>query len=261
MKCFVVRDLLPNHIEGLNSKETCAEIEQHLKTCRECRTVYEKMRTPLPIDEKPEYETVEFAKTFKKIKAKIYKGRMQAAFITLILLICLILFAQLYRISVPYDSSIMKVEPYQAVAVRSRDGSCYWESLDNLDFETAKLVLSGDYKVFNQVQFAHREKKYSLDIEAYGRTIRRGGEAVKVIYFCYTKTLWNHLFPHGEQNYYSYSRPAIVYGPDCPIEDYQPRPCEIYYLQAENIEKLYKLSDEEFDAQREQAIFVWGGEI
>lgn len=47
LKCYIVKDLLPGYVDGLLSKETTAEIEQHLKECDDCRSDCEKMKSPV----------------------------------------------------------------------------------------------------------------------------------------------------------------------------------------------------------------------
>lgn len=43
--------------------------------------------------------------------------------------------------------------------------------------------------------------------------------------------------------------------------DYQPEMREIYYLPLGNMNRLDRLSDEEFDMQKEEAVLVWKGVI
>lgn len=43
MKCYVFRDLLPEFSEGLCSKETAADMEEHQKNCEECRKYAERV--------------------------------------------------------------------------------------------------------------------------------------------------------------------------------------------------------------------------
>ena len=47
LKCYIVKDLLPSHIDGLLCEKTTAEVEQHLKECDYCRSDYEKMKSPV----------------------------------------------------------------------------------------------------------------------------------------------------------------------------------------------------------------------
>ena len=54
LDCYVIRDLLPNYIEGLTCEETNDLIVDHLKSCGECRKLCESYKTELKIPvEKP----------------------------------------------------------------------------------------------------------------------------------------------------------------------------------------------------------------
>ena len=51
--CVIVQDLLPNYIENLTNEETNKYIEEHLKGCTECKTVFENMKKKVDLtDEK-----------------------------------------------------------------------------------------------------------------------------------------------------------------------------------------------------------------
>lgn len=52
MNCGIIRDLLPLYHDGVCSPESRAEVEEHLKTCPECRAVLAAMDAPLPEVEK-----------------------------------------------------------------------------------------------------------------------------------------------------------------------------------------------------------------
>lgn len=47
LSCHIVKDLLPLYLDELVSEETAAEIEEHLKTCADCQTQYDRMHTSL----------------------------------------------------------------------------------------------------------------------------------------------------------------------------------------------------------------------
>ena len=48
MKHEIIQDLLPLYIDNVCSEATRLEVEQHLKECDDCRTVYENMKKSLP---------------------------------------------------------------------------------------------------------------------------------------------------------------------------------------------------------------------
>lgn len=83
--CELVKDLLPNYIDNLTSKETNEFIETHILECSECKLLLDKMRNSNVLDEEVKSKKfVNFAKKYNK-KLKIFK------FISLIIL-SLILF-------------------------------------------------------------------------------------------------------------------------------------------------------------------------
>lgn len=47
MKCEVIRDLLPNYIDGLCCDESTKMIQEHLKQCDACRKLYNEMQEPV----------------------------------------------------------------------------------------------------------------------------------------------------------------------------------------------------------------------
>jgi hypothetical protein len=70
LKCYIVKDLLPSYINGLLSKETTAEVEQHLKECDDCQFDYEKMKSPV---KKPLPPTTDLEVDFlKKVRLKAW---------------------------------------------------------------------------------------------------------------------------------------------------------------------------------------------
>ena len=64
--CKIVQDLLPNYIEKLTNEETNKFIEEHLKTCEECKKVYDNMKKELNVDNKTkEKKKVKFLKKYR----------------------------------------------------------------------------------------------------------------------------------------------------------------------------------------------------
>ena len=53
MTCEVIRDLLPLCADGVASEESRAAVEEHIRTCDECRTLYESMCKPVEAQEVP----------------------------------------------------------------------------------------------------------------------------------------------------------------------------------------------------------------
>ena len=81
VECKVVQDLLPNHIEKLTSEETNKYIEEHLKTCEECKNVLKNMKKEIKInEEKINKREVKYIKKYNN-KIKILTGIILTIFI------------------------------------------------------------------------------------------------------------------------------------------------------------------------------------
>lgn len=77
MKCEIVIDLLPSYIDGLTSPESNYEIDEHLKTCQDCKNVLEQMKTEIKT------ENIELNKEIIKPFKKLNKRVLQSILITL----------------------------------------------------------------------------------------------------------------------------------------------------------------------------------
>jgi len=72
MKCEIIKDLLPSHIDGLTSSESNLEIEEHLNNCPQCKEIFEQMKAEVRV-ENTEYNK-EKIKPFKKLNRKVFKA-------------------------------------------------------------------------------------------------------------------------------------------------------------------------------------------
>lgn len=53
LSCSIVRDLLPNYMEQMTSKETSDSIDAHLNTCASCKQVYDDMKENIHAEKAP----------------------------------------------------------------------------------------------------------------------------------------------------------------------------------------------------------------
>ncbi len=93
-ECEIVRDLLPNYIDKLTSKETNEFIEEHIKTCEDCTKTYNTMKDEFYKQEKNEKESINF---FKKHKKKLDILRILVIILLFILLGLSIYTAKIFR--------------------------------------------------------------------------------------------------------------------------------------------------------------------
>lgn len=256
MKCCIIRDLLPSYIDGLTCEETNEEIRAHLEHCTDCHTVYQQMTAMLPA-EIPEEETdIDF---FRKLKTGMYKRYLVIACVTCLVVVGLGIAARSYRIPLPYDPERMVTKTYQAVLVLNRYGLPQWQDLRTQDLETAQAVLDGTREAINLIQMTITEPIGNDDAVSMGRTIDRNGTNVRVVYYCYTKTLWNSLLGGRHAFADSYTTTGAIYGGRLMHKEYQPLMTEIYYLPKGNMNSLTWLSDEAFDELRAEGDLVWSG--
>lgn len=75
MKCEIIRDLLPSYLDGLTSKESNMEIEEHLANCKLCSEILQQMQKEL--EEKSEMEKKKI-NPFRKFNRRM-KGAVAAA--------------------------------------------------------------------------------------------------------------------------------------------------------------------------------------
>ena len=67
MKCKIICDLLPMYIDEVCSDETKEVVEEHLKTCSECRREYEQMKAEISLNEAEDLDEKELMKKGKEI--------------------------------------------------------------------------------------------------------------------------------------------------------------------------------------------------
>ena len=98
-QCEIIRDLLPIYIDGLASEETAKLVENHLARCKACRTILERMKTPVP-----EYDPVknaEFRQVLKKQRNRTTR-KIVLFSVLAVILAALILLAVLWITDVFY---------------------------------------------------------------------------------------------------------------------------------------------------------------
>ena len=78
MKCKIICDLLPMYIDEVCSDETKEVVEEHLKTCSECRREYEQMKAEISLNEAEDLDEKELMERGKEsmmeyVKDKVYR--------------------------------------------------------------------------------------------------------------------------------------------------------------------------------------------
>ena len=255
MKCNIVQDLLPNYIDGLNSEDTNEEIKKHLDECTNCRKLYEAMSVSVTQQINSEDKDISF---FKKVRKKIQeKNKIIVILICIIIFLGVCIFAKNYDIPLPFDQNRMSVELFQAAVVQGENGEVKWFDVNS------KLVPEDCKDTIELVRIAYRGIN-RLSGNSRGRNIERNGEEVRVVYYCYYKTLWDSWFYDADLSEESESGSAYgttIYGDGFQNINYKPQMREIYYLPIRNLHEIENLSDEEFDRLKESAYLIWKGVV
>lgn len=95
------------------------------------------------------------------------------------------------------------------------------------------------------------------------KIVKRDNEEVRVVYCCYSKTLWDSIVNNADFKNYNEAGSmsgSDLYGDAYEESDYEPHQrLEIYYLKKNNVYKLEELPDAEYDSMREKADLIWSG--
>lgn len=250
MKCCIVRDLLPNYIEGLTSEEANVEIRAHLEGCESCRRACVLMSADLT---PAAAETGRRIGLLKRFRRRLWERYAAIALLTAALFTGLLLFTKNYRTPLPYDPGCMTTEIYQAAPVVQRFGITHWKDVGSLTHtQAAEQSLTGTISL---VRLVVTKPAQWDDLSSCGRTIQRGDQTVRVVYHCYTRTLWDRLFPARLDRMTS---TGDIYGQRLWTAEYTPIWTEIYYLPTD-YRRMEQLSDAAFDALKEDAVLIWEG--
>lgn len=257
MKCSIIQDLLPNYIDDLTSEETKTEIEKHLKECEDCQKIYKDMSANVPKLIETEEKEID---VFKKVKKKLkIRNIIITAFICILIFFGFYIFANNYKLPLPFDANRMFIEPFEAAVVTLEDGEIGWLDINGNLYENYVSDISSE--TLDLIQISYKGINH-ISGSVEGRNIKQDGEEVRVVYYCYYKTLWDSLTYDTDLSVESeggsmYS--SDIYGDTFQSKDYKPQKRQIYYLPMKNIHKIEKLSDEEFAKLKEKAYLIWEG--
>lgn len=155
MKCEIIKDLIPLAAEGLCSEESEKEIAEHIRTCENCRLIYEKApettseALPIP-DEKETFKKV--SRTFKKLTLK--SGITAVMLIAVLAVLGWLTYGQIakYDGAVSFETIVQSFEVRRiAKYIANGDFDSYVNSISNenygnLSFETVNILKEQDKK-------------------------------------------------------------------------------------------------------------------
>ena len=264
MICSIVKDLLPNHVDGLNSDETSAEVSKHLSECPDCRAVYEKMSAAIPENVSPAGKNINF---ILKLKRSILKRGIAVIALTCVFVLGgLILFARNYEMPIPFDARRMSVELIPVAVVYNNDGSTHWWNLHGFYSDGVHFYNEAErpvaYEYIREALHITWQGFSRIATNSIGRDIIRDGEHVRVVFYRHTKTPWVSLFfDYDLTDWQEAGRISgtTIYGDRFQSAGQEPQRIEIFYLPVRNLIRLHNFSDEDFDAERLNGTLVWSG--
>lgn len=153
MKCEIIKDLIPLAAEGLCSEESENEIAEHIRTCENCRLIYEKApettseALPIP-DEKETFKKV--SRTFRKLTLK--SGITAVLLIAVLAVLGWLTYGQIaqYDGAVSFETIVQSFEVRRiAKYIANGDFDSYVNSISNenygnLSFETVNILKEQD---------------------------------------------------------------------------------------------------------------------
>ena len=73
-ECNIIRDILPLYAEDMVSDDTISFVEEHLQTCAECSTMYERIKEGgIVMTNENKSTEQEIVNTLKKLRKKVFK--------------------------------------------------------------------------------------------------------------------------------------------------------------------------------------------
>ena len=101
-QCEIVQDLLPLYVDGACSESSAAMVKEHLESCPECKTLYEKLCSDTGEGSLKAEMVGVVAKHEKKVKKKRLLTIVASVLITIVLIFTVI---NLWPASIDYGSS------------------------------------------------------------------------------------------------------------------------------------------------------------
>lgn len=196
MKCEIVRDLIPLYDEKLCSDESAALIEEHIKNCAECRSLFEMLpKTEFPMvntdDLKP------FVKVKRKLRARIIAMiALGVALLAILIPIGYLTVNQIFHINggTDFEDLIYKHEMRQfaemIVEGRMEEYTAHYENLHIGDAPDGSSITYRSFYLEKLNAAYEKVKKYSPRVgEIHSSYFNHHGDFVRDLYFYLEFTL------------------------------------------------------------------------
>lgn len=197
-------------------------------------------------------------KSIFNLKIKKYLILFSVCFV---LLAGFFVFANVYEIPLPFDANRMSVETIPYAIIVDKNGETSWVELESAKYNG---LVSDNYENIIHVLSRNYQGINGISESSVGRTINRDGDDVRIVYYCYSKSLWNSLFIDSDLQEYSESGRSTgtdMYGNNYQRMGYESQTVEVYYLPRINLYKIDNLSDVEYDDLRKECELIWTGVI
>lgn len=147
-ECEIVKDLLPNYIEDLVSKETREYIDKHIKNCSKCKELLENMRESSTLEEKQNVKEEEVEiRHIKKYKRRIKIFKISIISLVLIVILLLSLFFCTYL-----PKYLILSKTYNRIKEISNK--------DNYKISTSEYYVDGGKKYKYTTTYFYKDGKY-----------------------------------------------------------------------------------------------------
>lgn len=179
MKCEIAKDLMTLYVEGMCSEEAKKELEVHLKECSNCANQLEELQKELNdagLAKKADYtqENKKQLKPMKKVKKSLFRRKLVAVILGLLLIVVLLVVGQL-----SYGQMTNRGMSFSALADAARlKGVC--ESLAEGDSQELLDVMAFRIEDIYQIRY---ENSLHKSFEDYKAVVKQSMDETSAYYF------------------------------------------------------------------------------
>lgn len=150
-ECEIVKDLLPNYVANILSKETEKFVDEHVKGCRDCELILKNMKNNEIINNAGEYEQIEIDH-LKKYRNKM--NILKSIIIVIFLLIAI--FVSIFIIKYKYNTNIMSKVSSSIETLKKEDNYLFKVVEHKIDYER-------EYEDTFGTLYFYKEGKYKIE--------------------------------------------------------------------------------------------------
>lgn len=242
-KCSIVRDLLTVYVSGLGSEDSRELVDEHVKTCTDCRYKLSELQNRVALQLRVNDATK--INVFKIMKRQIFKRNVFVAVVSG-LIVCLLV--------VTIGMNIMHSEPieyYDGLVEVQVNYADYYKNDDDISVIITNFENSASTGKMAVLDIICTQNYYSN--QSTGRTIARDGEKVRVEYVCYTQNTLSRMKSTKQQGGQVYR--LFHYDRN---NDNVDR-VEVFYVA--NPQAANEMNDRDYDNYRKTGTLIWNGTL